>query len=138
MLDPYIRTNLTAAPTTSAKRAATTFVAEFQLPDVFGVYTLMVRYQRPGYTWIEQRDVVPVRPYHHDEYPRFLSIAYPYYTGAASVMLGFLVFCAVWLYTPQQNTNAKSSSSTTTTTTSTTITESKSSSKSSSSTRKSK
>ncbi|RKP22941.1 Dolichyl-diphosphooligosaccharide--protein glycosyltransferase subunit WBP1, partial [Syncephalis pseudoplumigaleata] len=102
MLDPYIRTNLTAGPprsSTTAKQTATTFATEFQLPDVFGVYTFLVRYQRPGYTWIEQRDVVPVRPYQHDEYPRFLTIAYPYYTGAASVMLGFLLFCAVWLYT---------------------------------------
>ncbi|KAI9596272.1 Dolichyl-diphosphooligosaccharide--protein glycosyltransferase subunit WBP1 [Syncephalis fuscata] len=115
MLDPYIRTNLTAITNTKSKskRTATTYETQFQLPDVFGVYTLQILYQRPGYSWIENRSVVPVRPFQHDEYPRFLTIAYPYYTGAASVMVGFFVFCAVWLYTAQDkpNTNNKNKNS---------------------------
>ena len=38
--------------------------------------------------------VVPPR---HDEYPRFLSAAWPYYVGAMSTSVGFLLFSAMWL-----------------------------------------
>ena len=41
--------------------------------------------------------VVPLVPPRHDEYPRFLSAAWPYYAGAISTSLGFLVFSIIWL-----------------------------------------
>lgn len=41
---------------------------------------------------------VSIRPFTHNEYERFLVAAYPYYASALSVMVGFLVFCAAFLY----------------------------------------
>ena len=41
--------------------------------------------------------MVPVVPPRHDGYPRFLSAAWPYYTGAISTSIGFLVLSALWL-----------------------------------------
>jgi oligosaccharyltransferase complex subunit beta len=38
--------------------------------------------------------VVPPR---HDGYPRFLSAAWPYYAGAISTSIGFVVFSAMYL-----------------------------------------
>jgi oligosaccharyltransferase complex subunit beta len=43
--------------------------------------------------------VVPVRPFKHDEYERFLLAAYPYYAGAASTMAAFLLVGLAVLYT---------------------------------------
>jgi oligosaccharyltransferase complex subunit beta len=41
--------------------------------------------------------ITPLVPPRHDGYPRFLSSGWPFYTGAVSTSVGFLVFCAVWL-----------------------------------------
>jgi oligosaccharyltransferase complex subunit beta len=41
--------------------------------------------------------MVPVVPPRHDEYPRFLSVAWPYYTGAISTSVAFILFSALWL-----------------------------------------
>ena len=40
---------------------------------------------------------VPVVPPRHDEYPRFLSAAWPYYIGAISTSVGFFLFSTIWL-----------------------------------------
>ncbi|WRX30671.1 Dolichyl-diphosphooligosaccharide--protein glycosyltransferase 48kDa subunit - like 3 [Theobroma cacao] len=43
-------------------------------------------------------DQILVRPYRHNEYERFIPIAYPYYGAAFSMMAGFLIFTFVHLY----------------------------------------
>ena len=42
-------------------------------------------------------NTVSVVPRRHDEYPRFISAAWPYYAGAISTSIGFLVFSVVYL-----------------------------------------
>jgi len=97
MLDPYIRVNLTALPI-AKEHHARKYETHVQLPDVYGVFTLKVNYKRPGYTYIVDATTVAIRPFRHNEYPRFISAAYPYYTGAASMGIGFLLFCFVWIF----------------------------------------
>ena len=41
---------------------------------------------------------VQVQPFKHDEFDRFLVPAYPYYTAAATTMLGFALLTLVFLY----------------------------------------
>lgn len=41
---------------------------------------------------------VPVRPFRHDEYERFLTCAFPYYASAASTMAAFFVLGWFFLY----------------------------------------
>jgi oligosaccharyltransferase complex subunit beta len=103
MLDPYIRTSLTPKDLESATR----YSATLKLPDVYGVFTFKVNYRRPGVTYVEHRDVLPLRPYRHNEYDRFLVVAYPYYAASFSMMGGFLLFSLVWLYHKDQPTNKK-------------------------------
>lgn len=43
-------------------------------------------------------DAVQVQPFKHDEFDRFLVPAYPYYTAAATTMLGFALLTLVFLY----------------------------------------
>eukprot|EP00026_Physarum_polycephalum_P009024 Phypoly_transcript_09134.p1 GENE.Phypoly_transcript_09134~~Phypoly_transcript_09134.p1 ORF type:complete len:441 (+),score=85.61 Phypoly_transcript_09134:55-1323(+) len=91
MLDPYVRTNL-------KHDGKGTYSTSFQLPDVYGVFTFKVDYQRPGYTPLTAISRIPVRPFRHDQYERFIGSAFPYYAGAFSMLGGLFVFSVVFLY----------------------------------------
>ncbi|KAJ3089857.1 hypothetical protein HK102_005314 [Quaeritorhiza haematococci] len=101
MLDPYIRKGLKmdkSALTPSENPKSTKYVTFFTLPDAYGVFTFKVNYQRHGLTWLEAKETVQVRPYRHDQYPRFLTAAYPYYVNTFSMMAAFVLFSIVWLF----------------------------------------
>lgn len=52
---------------------------------------------RRSYTFLHTSTTVPIVPPRHDQYPRFLSAAWPYYAGAISTSVGFFLFSALWL-----------------------------------------
>lgn len=91
MLDPHVRQFL-------KPNAAGTYSLEFKLPDVYGVFTFRITYQRPGYTPLLVETRTPVRPLRHDEYERFIVAAYPYYASAFAMMAGLFVFAVAFLY----------------------------------------
>ncbi|KAJ3170531.1 hypothetical protein HDU88_008431 [Geranomyces variabilis] len=91
MLDPYIRTALKPSKTG-------TFSTHFRLPDHYGVFTFKVDYRRHGRTWVTETETVQIRPYRHDQYPRFLTAAMPYYTNVFSLAAAFVLFSAVFLW----------------------------------------
>lgn len=91
MLDPYVRVNLTHD---GKGKYSTTFKA----PDVYGVFTFRVDYHRVGYSGLTAIDRIPVRPFRHDQYERFIASAYPYYAGAFSMLAGLFIFSIVFLY----------------------------------------
>jgi len=91
MLDPYYRVNLRHD---GKGRFSTTYV----VPDVYGIYTFRLDYNRVGYTSINENHLVTVRPYRHNEYERFIVAAYPYYASAFSMMFGLFVFSFFFLY----------------------------------------
>ncbi len=41
---------------------------------------------------------VPVRPFRHNEYERFLVCAYPYYASAFSTLIAFFILGFAYLY----------------------------------------
>ncbi|KAI9437798.1 Dolichyl-diphosphooligosaccharide-protein glycosyltransferase [Lactarius psammicola] len=86
MLDPHIRTALPGL-----------YSASFRVPDRHGVFKFVLDYRRRGWTSLQASMTVPVVPPRHDGYPRFLSAAWPYYTGAISTSVGFLLFATLWL-----------------------------------------
>ncbi|KAL1688100.1 Dolichyl-diphosphooligosaccharide--protein glycosyltransferase subunit WBP1 [Schizophyllum commune] len=92
MLDPHIRTALPPVPGTPGEYSTT-----FRAPDRHGVFKFVVDYRRKGWTHLQSSTTVPVVPPRHDEYPRFLSAAWPYYTGAISTSVAFFLFSAFWL-----------------------------------------
>lgn len=93
---------------------------QMKLPDVYGVFKLVVDYHRIGYTsvfsatqvsfsflmslYFVRSDVVSslpkisVRPFTHTQYERFITSAYPYYASAISMMLGVFLLSFVYLY----------------------------------------
>ncbi|KAG0169989.1 hypothetical protein DFQ28_002717 [Apophysomyces sp. BC1034] len=94
MLDPYIRTTLKQDSSDGGR-----FRAELRLPDVYGVFTFRVNYKRAGLTYLSIDDTVAIRPFRHNEYPRYLTAAYPYYASVASMIVGFVTFSTIWLCT---------------------------------------
>ncbi|KAI8500462.1 PREDICTED: dolichyl-diphosphooligosaccharide--protein glycosyltransferase 48 kDa subunit-like [Branchiostoma belcheri] len=89
-IDPFVRTTM--------QRKGGKFVAEFKLPDVYGVFQYRVDYNRLGYTHLFSTTQVSVRPFTHTQYERFIAAAYPYYASAFSMMFGLFVFSLVFLH----------------------------------------
>ncbi|XP_022012664.2 dolichyl-diphosphooligosaccharide--protein glycosyltransferase 48 kDa subunit [Helianthus annuus] len=72
--------------------------ASFKVPDVYGVFQFKVEYQRLGYTSLSLAKQIPVRPFRHNEYERFIPTAFPYYGASFSTMAAFFIFSFVYLY----------------------------------------
>ena len=90
MLDPYVRVTM--------NQTETGHQALFRLPDHYGVFTFKVDYQRLGYSHLLASETVQVRPFRHDQYPRFLEVAFPYYANIFSLMFAFFVFSSIVVY----------------------------------------
>ncbi|KAK6159437.1 hypothetical protein DH2020_006751 [Rehmannia glutinosa] len=92
MMSPYVLKTLS----TDQKGL---YYTSFKVPDVYGVFQFKVEYQRLGYTSLSLSKQIPVRPFRHNEYERFIPAAYPYYGASFSMMSGFFIFTMVYLYT---------------------------------------
>jgi len=90
MLDPYIRK--TMVPKNGI------LVSEFKLPDQCGVFKFKVDYRRVGLTNVDIADIVQVRPFRHNQHPRFLINAYPYYINIFSLMAAFFMLSGFLLF----------------------------------------
>ncbi|KAI1141105.1 Dolichyl-diphosphooligosaccharide-protein glycosyltransferase 48kDa subunit [Hypoxylon sp. FL0543] len=97
MLSPFHRLKL--QPTVSSEDS-TTYSVSFKLPDQHGIFNFMVNYKRPFYTNVEEKNTVSVRHFAHDEWPRSYAIsgAWPWIAGIGATVVGWLSFCALWLY----------------------------------------
>ncbi|TFL01061.1 dolichyl-diphosphooligosaccharide-protein glycosyltransferase [Pterulicium gracile] len=102
MLDPHILTTLSHSPS-----HAGTYTTTFRAPDRHGVFKFVLDYRRKGWTWLKSEEKVAVVPPRHDGYPRFLSAAWPYYAGAVSTSVGFVLFVVVWLSGEGRETRKK-------------------------------
>jgi len=91
-LDPYVRVFMTSVNEPGK------FELRFNAPDVYGVFTLRVLHDKLGYSRITWEEIVPVRPFRHDEYERFIPAAFPYYASSFSMMGGFFLFSFFFLY----------------------------------------
>jgi oligosaccharyltransferase complex subunit beta len=91
MLDPHVRLTL-------GHDGRGAYGGRFKVPDVYGVFKYVLEYRRPGYSTISLTQQVPVRPFHHDEYPRFLTAAAPYYAAATSTAAAFFAMSLFFLY----------------------------------------
>jgi oligosaccharyltransferase complex subunit beta len=106
MLSPFQRLDLT--PTLVTETAAV-FSTSFVVPDQHGIFNFMVNYKRPLLTSIEDKRTVSVRHIAHDEWPRsfVISGAWPWVSGIAATVTGFLGFCALWMYSKPTDKRVK-------------------------------
>lgn len=74
------------------------YTASFRVPDVYGVFQFKVEYQRLGFSSLSLSKQIPVRPFRHNEYERFIPVAFPYYGASFSTMGAFFVFSIVYLW----------------------------------------
>jgi oligosaccharyltransferase complex subunit beta len=74
------------------------FSARVRIPDVYGAFKWVLHYRRPGYSYLDLSEQVPVRPFRHDEYERFIPQAFPYYASALGMMAGFFALSLAFLY----------------------------------------
>lgn len=105
MLNPWVRTRFSAQNNTLS--------AQVQVPDQIGVYKFVVNHHRPGYTPITFQEIVPARPFLHNEYDRFLRQALPYYVTTFNMIVGVLLLGIVLLYSKDSKSNEKGTTSTT-------------------------
>ena len=75
-----------------------TFLFLFKAPNKFGVFKFIVDYKRIGYSYLDISTKVPLRPFNHNEYDRFLITAYPYYAGVFCLLFGFMIFVVIFIY----------------------------------------
>lgn len=94
MLNPWVRTRLRM----DSAGGSGAYRAEVQVPDQIGVYKFVVEYYRAGVSHISYAQVVPIRPYLHNEYKRFIVQAYPYYATSFSMLVGVLLLGVVLMY----------------------------------------
>lgn len=100
MLDAYIRTTLTHDGNGK-------YHARFMLPDVPGIYALNVLYNRVGYSLLDVKNEIKVRPFAHNEYERFLDSAYPYYTAVTVTLVAFFIFSFLFLFEKRTPVHSK-------------------------------
>lgn len=93
MLDPYIVVDLV-----SVVPGTFSTPSNMSLPDVVGIYTFKVSYWRKGFSYITEKNIVSIVPFRHDEFPRYISTGYPYYTNMWSLMIAFWIFTATFMY----------------------------------------
>ena len=75
-----------------------TYYVQFKAPEKFGVFKFIIDYYRTGYSYIISETKVPLRPFNHNEFPRFLACAYPYYTSVFVMLFSWILFSFLFLY----------------------------------------
>jgi len=98
-IDPFVRATM--------KNEGGRIYTQFKIPDVYGVYQFRINHQRLGITRVQTTTQVSVRPLRHNQYERFISSAYPYYTSAFSMMAGVFIFALVFLHYKEEDPKKK-------------------------------
>ena len=75
-----------------------TYYAKFRAPEKHGVFKFIVDYHRTGYSYIFSSTKIPLRPFYHNEFPRFIPCAYPYYLSVFVILGAFILFSILFLY----------------------------------------
>ncbi|ROT40947.1 dolichyl-di-phosphooligosaccharide-protein glycotransferase [Sodiomyces alkalinus F11] len=107
MLSPFLRMNLELVDKSTD---ASTYTRSFTLPDKHGIFNFLVNYKRPFFTSVEEKNTFTLRHMAHDEWPRSYAIVagWPWLLGMFLTFGGFLLFCAVWMYSaPARPTTTK-------------------------------
>lgn len=93
MMNPWVRTRLSLNDAQSA-----IYKTHVQVPDQIGVYKVKIEYVRRGVSPILFEHVIPVRPFLHNEYERFIQMASPYYVASFSMIFSVFLVGLVVLY----------------------------------------
>ena len=84
-----------------------TYYVKFRAPEKHGVFKFIVDYHRTGYSYIFSSTKVPLRPFYHNEFPRFIPCAYPYYVSVFVILGAFILFSVLFLYGKEKERRKK-------------------------------
>eukprot|EP00762_Andalucia_godoyi_P002682 ANDGO_03424.mRNA.1 Dolichyl-diphosphooligosaccharide--protein glycosyltransferase 48 kDa subunit len=101
MVSPYVRQPMTFRPDDGL------FATDFVVPDQPGVFTIRVLLRQPGFSFVDIRQTIGVRPLNTDEYERFLHEAQPYYVAALSVMVAAAAWFMAFVYQSNSDSSRK-------------------------------
>ncbi|KAG5983743.1 hypothetical protein E4U55_007271 [Claviceps digitariae] len=106
MLSPFHRLNLERFAYSDSESY---YAVTFTLPDQHGIFNFKVNYKRPFLTYLDEKTTVSVRHMAHDEWPRsyVISGAWPWLSGIAATVSGFVGFCAIWMYSKPADVKTK-------------------------------
>eukprot|EP00919_Chromeraceae_sp_WS-2016_P023298 GHVR01055379.1.p1 GENE.GHVR01055379.1~~GHVR01055379.1.p1 ORF type:complete len:500 (+),score=114.39 GHVR01055379.1:49-1548(+) len=102
-VDPYIVKFVPPSYTDNKNIKSSHYIDIFQLPDIGGVYKLIIEHKRVGYNHIYEFIEIPVRIFKHSDYPRYLIASVPYYLACLVSMFGVLVISWFILFHEDQS-----------------------------------
>ncbi|KAK9455216.1 Dolichyl-diphosphooligosaccharide--protein glycosyltransferase subunit WBP1 [Dipodascopsis uninucleata] len=104
MIDPYYRLNL--VPTRRLPDAEL-YNITFKAPDQHGMFSMRTNYKRSGLTSIDDKRVITLRHFGHDEFLRSFEIpnAWPYITSIVTVVIAWIAFVLLWIFNEGPKTN---------------------------------
>ena len=100
-LDPFHRVFL------KQEGSSSNYKATIAVPDTLGIYKFKISHRRYGYTLLEEETLVSCIQFRHDEYPRFLNVAMPYYLNVFILMGAGFLFIVFFLYTEVEKSHKK-------------------------------
>ena len=65
------------------------------------------RLRRSRWSYIRSVSKASVVPLRHDEHPRFIVGAWPFYTAPVSISIAFLLFCGLWVMLAEEDRTGK-------------------------------
>ena len=87
MLDPYYQDALVRV-----NKQAATYTYALKTPWRLGIFKFIVDFKRYGLTYIDNKMEVSVIQLRHDEFPRFETTGFPYYTSVFVLMASSFLF----------------------------------------------
>ena len=84
-----------------------TFIFNSQAPQKEGIYQFKIIYKKPGYNFVTLAERVTIRPYKHDQFERFLFVAYPYFFSVWSTIIAAFAFVVIYLYSSWEESKQK-------------------------------
>lgn len=76
-------------------------------PQKEGIYQFKIIYKKAGFNFVTLAERVTIRPYKHDQFERFLFVAYPYFFGLFSTIFATFAFVIIYLYSSWDNVKQK-------------------------------
>ena len=87
MLDPYYQ-----VPLKQLDKSKPTYTYGLKTPWRLGIFKFVIDFKRYGLTYIDNKMEVSVIQLRHDEFPRFETTGYPYFTTVFVLMTASFLF----------------------------------------------
>jgi oligosaccharyltransferase complex subunit beta len=93
MLDPYYQ-----VPLKQQDKGKPTFTYQLKTPWRLGIFKFVVDYKRYGLSYIDNKMEVSVIQLRHDEFPRYETTGFPYFTNVFVLMASSFCFVVAFLF----------------------------------------